>query len=97
MTLREVLLATHLRVCQVLIGSRDVASLVTTNGRLEVADGDQVLVCEHLPQKLTLANESWRALINRIKADQQQCMRHRRLPLLNSTTRHLLVISVQLH
>ncbi|HEX8536344.1 MAG TPA: condensation domain-containing protein, partial [Cystobacter sp.] len=81
--LKSLLLAAHGRVLGLLSGQRDVVSGIITNGRLEEAQGEEVLGL-HLntvPWRLRLGGGSWKALAEAAFEAEQQLMSHRRFPL----------------
>ena len=81
-SLKDLLLSIHLRVCAFILGSEDGTSAIVTNGRPEVSGGDQVagLFLNMLPVSVPLRDESWSDLIQRVKSEHQSLIRHRRFP-----------------
>jgi amino acid adenylation domain-containing protein len=80
--LKSVLLAAHVRVLAMLAGRADVVTGLSSNGRLETADGDRVagLFLNPLPLRVRLASGSWSELIRAVHAAELAVMPHRRYP-----------------
>ena len=81
-TMRDVLLAAHLRVCAFIEGQKTASTTFSTNGRLEVPGGDEVagLFVNVAPICIPLENQTAAQLINEVKSEQQKLIRHRRFP-----------------
>jgi amino acid adenylation domain-containing protein len=94
-SLREVLLAVHLRVCAFIEGANAGMSAVVANGRLEVAGGDEVagLFLNSLPLRVELRRQSWRQLVRAVKRELQAVMPHRRYPFSEIAKLHGTAIS----
>src|SRR6185436_6048472 len=81
--LKSVLLAAHCKALGVLTGRTDVVTGLTTHGRPEEADGEQVrgLFLNTLPFRLLLSDGSWADLVRRTFASELELMPFRRFPL----------------
>ncbi|MEM9482203.1 MAG: amino acid adenylation domain-containing protein [Cyanobacteria bacterium P01_F01_bin.116] len=81
-SLKELLLSVHLRVCSFILGTEYGMTALVTNGRPEVVGGDQItgLFLNMLPVCVDLQHESWEALIQKVKAEHNSLMRQRRYP-----------------
>ena len=81
-SLKELLLAVHLRVCGFVLGATEVCSATISNCRLEVEGGDRVvgLFLNMLPLRVELRDQSWLDLVRDVRARLNGLMRHRRFP-----------------
>ena len=73
-SLRSVLLAAHVKALSVMTGQREVMTGLVLNGRPERAGGDQLLglFLNTVPLRVQLEPCSWRELIERIFAREQE-------------------------
>jgi len=80
---KSVLLAAHLRVLAFLAGRDDVVTGLSSNGRLETADGDRVagLFLNTLPFRVELPEGSWSELVRAVHRAELEAMPYRRYPL----------------
>jgi amino acid adenylation domain-containing protein/FkbM family methyltransferase len=80
---KSVLLAAHLKTLAVVAAEGEVVSGLVTNGRLEVAGGDDVrgLFLNTLPLRLRLPRGSWLDLIRDAARAELSLLPHRRYPL----------------
>ncbi|MGW8847676.1 amino acid adenylation domain-containing protein [Streptomyces xiamenensis] len=80
---KSVLLAAHLRVLAVAGGSPDVVTGLSSNGRLEEADGTEArgLFLNTLPFRLRLPGGSWTDLARATHAAERATHPHRRYPM----------------
>lgn len=76
-------LAAHVRVTGLLSGQSEVITGVTSNGRLEVEDGDQTLglFLNVLPFRINLSGGSWHDLVNDVGSAERRLVTYRRFPL----------------
>jgi amino acid adenylation domain-containing protein len=81
--LKSVLLAAYVKCLSAVSGRRDIVTGLVSNGRLEVADGEQVLglFLNSLPFRIALDAESWAGLVRRVFEREQDLIPHRRFPL----------------
>lgn len=82
-SVRTVLLATHVHVLGVLGGTDDVLTGVVSNGRMEEPDGDKVLgvFLNTLPFRARLSGGTWLDLISAIAEQDWRVQEHRRYPM----------------
>ncbi|MGC5016868.1 condensation domain-containing protein, partial [Streptosporangium sp. DT93] len=80
---KTVVLAAHLRVMSLVTGNSDVLVGLTSNGRLEEADGAEVrgLFLNTVPFRLRLSEGSWRDLARAVFEAERELLPHRRYPL----------------
>ncbi|HLN63761.1 MAG TPA: condensation domain-containing protein, partial [Symbiobacteriaceae bacterium] len=80
---KSLLLGAHLRVLAEATGQTDVMTGLVTNGRPEVAGGDQVvgLFLNTVPFRLKLGGGSWIELGRKVLAAETAMLPHRRFPL----------------
>ncbi|MGC5013361.1 amino acid adenylation domain-containing protein, partial [Streptosporangium sp. DT93] len=80
---KAVVLAVHLRVISLVTGNSDVLVGLTSNGRLEEADGAEVrgLFLNTAPFRLRLPEGSWRDLVRAVFEAERELLPHRRYPL----------------
>jgi amino acid adenylation domain-containing protein len=81
--LKNVLLAAYLKTLAVAVRESEVVTGLAANGRLEVADGDEVrgLFRNILPLRLALQRGSWLDLIQAAARAETAMLPHRRYPL----------------
>ncbi len=81
--IKSVLLAAHCKAMAILAGRTDVVTGLTTHGRPEEADGEQVrgLFLNTLPFRLDLRGGTWVELVQRTFAGELDLMPFRRYPL----------------
>src|SRR5436305_331239 len=81
--LKSVLLAAHCKAMGIFAGRADVVTGLTTHGRPEEADGEQVrgLFLNTLPFRLDLQGGTWVELVRRTLAGELELMPYRRYPL----------------
>ena len=81
--IKSVLLAAHCKAMAILAGRTDVVTGLTTHGRPEEADGEQVrgLFLNTLPFRLDLGSGTWVELVRRTFAGELELMPFRRYPL----------------
>ncbi|MBU1620598.1 MAG: amino acid adenylation domain-containing protein [Gammaproteobacteria bacterium] len=89
-SLKDILLAVHLRVCGFIQGKAYGSSAVVANGRLEVPGSDELvgLFVNMLPLCLPLKSQSWSELISAVRQEQQKVMRYRRFPFPEMVREH---------
>ncbi|MBL0696563.1 non-ribosomal peptide synthase/polyketide synthase, partial [Comamonas sp. JC664] len=82
-SLKSVLLATHLRVASFVEGSNAVVTGLVSNGRPEVADGERMigLFLNSVPFPLELSGGTWRELIREVSKREREVLPHRRYPM----------------
>ncbi len=82
-SVKTMLLAAHVKVMSACGGQQDVLIGVTSNGRIEEADGDRVLglYLNSLPLRLALGDETWSGLILRLDDLERNMLAHRHYPL----------------
>ncbi len=80
--LKSLLLAAHLRVLSLVSSQREVLTGLVSNSRPEEADGERVLglFLNTLPLRVTLEDESWRALVQKVFAAERAGLPYRRYP-----------------
>ncbi|HSF39388.1 MAG TPA: non-ribosomal peptide synthase/polyketide synthase [Thermoanaerobaculia bacterium] len=88
--LKSVLLAAHCKVMGFLTGTADVLTGLSTNGRPEQADGEQVLglFLNNVPFRQRLGGETWEDLSQAVFANEREILPHRRFPLADIQTAH---------
>ena len=81
--LKSVLLAAHMKVLGALGGRGDVVTGLSTQGRPETADGDQIrgLFLNILPYRLAMPDGSWTELIHAAFRAERDLMPYRRYPI----------------
>ncbi len=81
--LKNVLLAAHLRVLNLVSGYSDVLTGLVANGRPENQEGDQILglFLNTLPFRVQLNGGTWIELIQQVFAAERELLPHRRYPL----------------
>ena len=81
--IKNVLMASHLRVLSFLSGSSDVLTCVTSSGRPETADGERVLglFLNSMPLRANLRGGTWRDLVGGAFTEERDALVHRRFPL----------------
>lgn len=81
--IKSVLLAAHMKVLHMLLGSQDVVTGLVSNGRLEEAEGQNMLglFLNTLPFRLRMAPTSWVDLIQQVFRQENACLPYRRFPL----------------
>ncbi|MFJ9442583.1 amino acid adenylation domain-containing protein [Kitasatospora sp. NPDC101235] len=81
--LKSVLLAAHLRVVRVTVGTEDVTTGLETNGRPEGPDGDRVVGVFNniVPLRLPVRSGTWADLVRAAHAAERALLPHRRYPL----------------
>jgi amino acid adenylation domain-containing protein len=80
---KTILLASHLAALNRISGNPDVLTCVTSNGRPETVDGDQVLglFLNSTPFRLSLEQGRWSDLIKNTFASEREILPFRRYPL----------------
>ena len=80
---KTILLASHLAALNRISGNSDVLTYVTSNGRPETVDGDQVLglFLNSTPFRLSLEQGRWSDLIKNTFAGEREMLPFRRYPL----------------
>lgn len=80
---KSVYLASQLRVLSLITGQTDIVTGLTTNGRLEVEDGELVggLFLNNAPFRARLNGGSWRQLIRQTFDSELEMLPHRRYPV----------------
>ena len=81
--LKSVLLASHLRVINLLSNQKDVLTGLVTNGRLEETDAEKVLglFLNTIPLRLELSGGTWIELVKETFRAEQDSLPYRRFPL----------------
>jgi len=81
--LKSVLLAAHVKVVSLLAGRDDVVTGLSTNGRPETADGENVagLFLNTLPFRAPAGAGTWAQLVRRVHDAELAMLSHRRYPL----------------
>ncbi|WP_340679273.1 condensation domain-containing protein, partial [Paraglaciecola sp.] len=89
-SLKEVLMAAHLRVVAYIQGTTKAASTYVSNGRPETLGGDTVagLFLNVLPIHVDIHQLSWSALISQVNQMQTAAMRYRRFPFAEMVQNH---------
>ncbi|WP_173267732.1 non-ribosomal peptide synthetase, partial [Streptomyces pacificus] len=87
---KSVVLAAHVRAVSVATGSTDVVIGLSSNGRLEEADGAEArgLFLNTVPFRLRLPAGSWTDLVRAVAAEERELFPHRRYPM--AALRHAL-------
>ncbi|AGL19084.1 non-ribosomal peptide synthetase [Actinoplanes sp. N902-109] len=80
---KDVVLAAHLFVVGMVSGSPDVVVGLTSNGRLEEVDGEEVrgLFLNTVPFRFQLPRGSWRDLVREVFEAEREMVPHRRYPM----------------
>ena len=81
-SLKNVLLAAHVRVLALLGNTRDVLTGLVVNGRLEEADGERALglFLNTVPFRVGLPGGSWRELVREVSRAELELLPFRRYP-----------------
>ena len=82
-SLKSVLLAAHVRVLSLISGQTDVVTGITSEGRMERGEGEQVLglFLNSPPFRMTLRGGSWKDLVQQTAAQEAALLPYRRYPL----------------
>ncbi|WP_166212939.1 non-ribosomal peptide synthetase, partial [Cognatiluteimonas telluris] len=82
-SLKNVLLAAHLRVLSLIGATTDVTTGLVVDGRMEQTDGDRALglFLNTVPLRAELEGGSWRELVREVARSELELMPHRRYPL----------------
>ena len=82
-SMKNVLLAAHMRVLSLISGQTDVVSGVTSNGRPESSEGEQVLglFLNSLPFRMNLTGGTWKELVQETAKQEVALLPYRRYPL----------------
>jgi amino acid adenylation domain-containing protein len=82
-SVKSVLLAAHMRVLNLISGQRDVITGVTSNGRPESREGEQVLglFLNSPPFRMKLSGGSWKELVQETARQEVAILPYRRYPL----------------
>ncbi len=80
---KSVLLAAHQKVLSLITGNTDVVTGMVSHGRIGQVDGERVkgLFLNTLPLRLTIGQGTWKDLIEKTFAAQQELFPYRRYPL----------------
>jgi amino acid adenylation domain-containing protein len=81
--LKSVLVAAYLRMMSLVVGSDDIVTGLTANGRIEHPDGAEVrgMFLNTVPLRLRLPEGSWLDLIQAVFEAERELLPHRRYPL----------------
>ncbi|HEV8543864.1 MAG TPA: amino acid adenylation domain-containing protein, partial [Verrucomicrobiae bacterium] len=81
--IRTVLLAAHCRVMKLLTGYDDIMTGLVANGRPQCLDGERLigLFLNTLPFRVQVGTDTWRELVKKTFAVEQELIPHRRMPL----------------
>ena len=82
-SLKTVLLAAHVRVLSLISGQTDVITGITSDGRIERREGEQVLglFLNSPPFRMRLGGGSWNDLVQQTAAQEAALLPYRRYPL----------------
>lgn len=84
-SLKSVLLAAHVRVLNLISGQTDVITGMTSDGRVERREGEQVLglFLNSLPFRMRLRGGSWKDLVQETAEQEAALLPYRRYPLVD--------------
>jgi amino acid adenylation domain-containing protein len=82
-SLKSVFLAVHCKVMSLLGGTSDVLTGVSSNGRPETPDGQNIcgLFLNTLPLRVSVTGDTWKDLVHAVHSAQVEALPHRRYPL----------------